>query len=519
MPVVWRALFSQHRRSALVSAIAVALALLLPTACSDEQPTDPRPDRVTQANLDLSCAEPCFKDNFTDTDGTLLENHVPDGGTNSFAWAQAGAGSPFDDQRKAEIRNNALTSVNLPFPQAGAFTNYITGVVGDAVEIEVDVFAEVSFTQHDVGITLRNQDNSGFNNYTIFWSIGGFGNDGRGSIVTIDSPNGNLAYVDYSSGPVPVGIHTMRAEIVEGGVINAYIDGALAATATHSSPLPPGRVGLNFGFTSRPSSVRVTSFAAGGRAPDVVRIEPTNGTLDVWPAQTARFEPLELKVGVYDAQGAPLPNRSVTLTLTATELTAGHDHEGGKPAGSLLPQENPIPTGSTGEKLVQFIAPTPSGPVTIRGTSSGAQEAMKTINVAVPGLDRIAKNGTHHGFRPSDHHSSNDFYMAPGALDVMEQIWKAYVDEGYPISSTKKFTITAAALVSGGLYDIVGNWSTDPGHVYHRQGGDMDFDDAVAEKSPQGMKKVCQRFPFGGLRVDCRLHNKNHFHAKLGPNR
>jgi hypothetical protein len=308
------ALFSRLRGLPLVSAIALGLILILPTACSDEQPTEARADRVTRANLNLSCAEPCFIDNFTDTGGTLLENHVPDGGTNSFAWAWTG-GSSF------EIRNNAVTAINLAFPESGAFGQYITDVVEDAVEIEVDVFAEVSFTQHDVAIDLRHQDGSGLNSYTIYWSIGGFGTDGRGSIVSIEEPGRVLASVDYSDGPVPIGVHTMRAEVLEGGVINVYIDGALAATATDSSPLPPGRVGLSFGFTATPSSVRITSFAAGPASSpqqaiqvDCVPEFPMRGETIECTAELAPGAGTELAVSKWTFVGLAVPSTVIENT-------------------------------------------------------------------------------------------------------------------------------------------------------------------------------------------------------------
>jgi len=72
-------------------------------------------------------------------------------------------------------------------------------------------------------------------------------------------------------------------------------------------------------------------------------------------------------------------------------------------------------------------------------------------------------------------------------------------------------------LETGGLCDIFGNWK--PSHRYHRQGGDLDFDDALAEADPDLMKEVCREFSYGGLRVGCEFHNRNHFHAVLGPNR
>jgi hypothetical protein len=523
MPMVRCTLASWARRLAPPTAIFVLLALL-PTACSDDQPTEPRTDTAIRPNLALSCTETCFRDNFTDTDGTLLENHTPDGGGSAFAWIQTATG-PFANQKVAEIRGNAVVPFNQEFPQSGAHFNYLTNVVtGDAAEVEVELPTGSSTDQYDVAIGLRNQDGTGFNNYNIIWSIGGFNGDALGSILTIDGPNSNLAYVNQSLTRIPAGTYKLGAEVLEGGIVNAYIDGSLIATATvpSTSRLPPGRVGLNLFFTHAPPIVRVTSFTATqGDQPPAVRIEPANGSMEVWPEKTAGSAPLDLKIGVYSAQGTPVPNSTVTLTLTPTQRTAGHDHEGTKPAGRLSVQ-NPVPTGATGEVTVKYTAPTPSGPVTIRGTSSGAQEAVKTINVGVPGLVTIARSGEHFTFQSSSRHASNDFYMAPGAMDVMTQIWNAWVNTKRPIMPSKKFTITAATLISGGLYDIEGNWTTSPGHVWHRQGGDMDFDDPLAEAKWLEMKKLCAKFDYQGQPVDCQRHglpDHIHFHAVLGPNR
>ena len=107
--------------------------------------------------------------------------------------------------------------------------------------------------------------------------------------------------------------------------------------------------------------------------------------------------------------------------------------------------------------------------------------------------------------------------MAPGAIGVLNQIWASYADQDYPLKAAKTFTITAATLEWGGLYDIAGDWQ--PPHQYHRQGGDLDFDDASAEASSQEMARVCQKFEFAGQAVRCELHNGSHFHAYLGSNR
>jgi hypothetical protein len=263
MPIVRCTLFSWARRLVPATAILVGL-VLLPTACSDDQPTEPGREPITRPSLAVTCTAPCFIDNFTDTDGTLLENHTPDGGSLSFGWFRTGS-----NQRVAEIQDNAVVPLNQEFPQSSANFIYLTDIANrDAAEVQVVLAAASSNSQTDVSISLRNQDGSGFNNYNVIWSIGGFNDDALGSILTIDGPNSNLAYIeDQSLVPIPAGTHKLRGEVLDSGVINAYIDDVLIATAVAPSPLAPGRVGMGLFATQRPFNVSITSFTAGDPVP------------------------------------------------------------------------------------------------------------------------------------------------------------------------------------------------------------------------------------------------------------
>jgi hypothetical protein len=478
---------------------ALGLALLA-NACSGDRPTEPIPDKPHASTSEDETAG-FLQDDFTDADGTILQNHTPDGGAVPFSWVEGPDWGP----PEALIQDNAVIA------RPGFDWAYTTSVpTGDWAEVDIEVLADAATTGagQDIVLWMRTDHVGLHDGYEVYRSIG---------------PNVNMVAVyladasySYSFPDKPkLGLQTFRAEINARGEMEVSVDGQLVLTAPLGPLQPPAKTGLGF-WTGGSPTVRLTSFRAAAIDAPEVRIQSATGSMTVWPKKTAGPASLDVKVGVYDAEGSPVPNRSVTLALTPIERSAGHDHDGSKPTGAFLPQ-NPIQTGSSGETVVKYTAPDPSGPVVISGVSPGAREAAETISVAVPGLVTIERTGEHHTFESSSKHSSNDFYMAPGTMGVMKQIWQRYVDKGYPRNTAKKFRITAAALISGGLYDWKGTWA--PPHSTHRQGGDMDFNDEVAELHPDDMAKVCAKFPFGGRRVVCELHDGNHFHAFIGPNR
>lgn len=270
-------------------------------------------------------------------------------------------------------------------------------------------------------------------------------------------------------------------------------------------------------------TIRVRAFAT--TSGEEVRIQRAGGgALSVRPERTGT-NTLALEVGVFDAAGQPIPNRMVALELSAIPGSGGHanvpgpedtTHAGERPLGMLSPAP-PYDTGPSGLVTVSYTAPAPSGQIVLKGTSTGATEVTDTITVQVEGLVPIPLTGPHYTFQPTTRHQSGDFYLAPGAIDVLNAIWKEYVDRGYPVKASKTFTITAAALEWGGLFDIDGGWA--PPHADHRQGGNLDLDDSAAEANQKFMEALCTEFQFSGQTVRCRLHKNNHFHFVLGPNR
>lgn len=377
---------------------------LVAIGCS-EQPTEPPlagPVQPPVAPAVIGCAGCIYLDHFTDQDGSLLENHVPDGEGIEFAWLKTIGPTAFRDT--AVIRSNALGK------ERPGFWRYVTSsdvtdttVVADTAEIDLEVLNQVpSGTQYDVGLVFRApgpDGGGGFGGYTVFWSING---DGFGffEVDRVDDNGSLLLLQDYPAIP-SVGTHTLSGSVSNTGVIKIYVDGSLQASVTDPSPLPAGDLGLTFGFTGDPEVMRITSFVGRRRPESRIRIELVNGPLDVWPGDLGSSggsgpKELQLRVRV-DGGGVPLKNQVVKLSLSAVDSSGkgsdgpySHFHDGvgglNKPTGKLDPEES-VDTGSDGlQGLVTYTSSIVSGPIVVRAEPEGALPDSFTIPVRVPGL-------------------------------------------------------------------------------------------------------------------------------------
>jgi hypothetical protein len=196
-----------------------------------------------------------------------------------------------------------------------------------------------------------------------------------------------------------------------------------------------------------------------------VRIRPTSGSWNVRPAGTAGTATLDLEVSVVDANGQPLPNRGVALSLTATEGTGGHAHLVAKPPGGL--SANPINTGSTGLAVVRYASSVASGPVTILGISPGARDANETINVLVEGLQALGSS-SYYGLIGTTVEHPDNHYGTPvfnGALGQLAQ--RFYNQFG------QRLEFNDMSLALGGIFDLNTNWQSP--HAEHKMGLNLDL--------------------------------------------
>lgn len=184
-----------------------------------------------------------------------------------------------------------------------------------------------------------------------------------------------------------------------------------------------------------------------------------------------------ITVSVVDANGAPIPNKTVDLLLAATENSAGHHHVGNppKPAGLLnLAPSATVNTGASGTTIVQFRAPEVSGPVTITGTSPGATSASTSILIGLftlvpygPGLGYTLIGGDTHGGA----HFENHYATAKHIADLQQLAAEFY--ETFEI----ELQYNDSSLPWGGLFDYAWDegtpWSTP--HGGHRDGINTDL--------------------------------------------
>ena len=307
------ALVTMARRVAS-RALAVVTASLSALGCGNEQPTETRPlDRaeITTALSMVGC-EGCRRDNFTDPDGTLLDNHVSDGDGAPFTWIREDGWL-----ETAVVQNNAVGKTS------SGFWRYITNALeADSIEIEVEVLGDIASVsqQYDIGVVLRSTGPG--TGYTVFWSAFGDGAGSADAFITVDRPDGNILYEEDA--PVPtVGTHTLGVAVLETGAINVYVDGVLTAMVVDPAPLPPGNAGLNFGWTgSSPGLVWITTFAEGlaalatplnvGCAPVLVtrgaNVTCTASAADPTAQLTVnewRFDGAELSAPIIESSSAP----------------------------------------------------------------------------------------------------------------------------------------------------------------------------------------------------------------------
>lgn len=204
-----------------------------------------------------------------------------------------------------------------------------------------------------------------------------------------------------------------------------------------------------------------------------VRVSPTVETMvfsilipEGVPKVRARNSPShqDVFVSVWGVSGA-IPNRVVNLTQTIHDSTGGHLHTGGKPKGVL--SQIQVNTGSAGIAKVVFTAPQVTGPITIKGSSSGALTGSAEIMIGIalvelpsgPGYELVGQTA-YGGKHPRSH-----FMTEQHRASIQGLVSKFRAES----SATLHFNDSSLEL--GGLFDydpISKPWA--PGHYGHREG-------------------------------------------------
>jgi len=283
--------------------LASILVIIGLQGCVSEETTEPKSD-IKTVNSSLNLVDG-LHDNFTDADGTLLENHTPDGGTVPFSWLRSTVwGAP------AEIQDSALTAA------PGGDWAYLTSVhAGDQAELKVEVLGVPQPGEwQEIAIYFRTQNADVAEGYfSPLWSLGS-----DSSYLTVQAPR-TFGGIIQRSGPVSVGVHTLRAEINSSGELEVHLDGAFVGKAPLGPLPPPGRIGIATWTTAAPVA-RLTSFsAAPGQALNVTCL----------PAAVIRGDSIHCKSSLTFAEPYTVIRRTAKSSeLTVTDLTS-ESHQAG----------------------------------------------------------------------------------------------------------------------------------------------------------------------------------------------
>lgn len=317
--------------------------LLLAVSCGYDRPTEPRPG----GKLDVGTTSAGFlHDNFTGADGTLLENHIPDGEGDPFRWFRGG--NPTFDH-SAMILGDGL----VPAEDDAPIYTYFADAGGNFNVVEADIeITEPVTHEHEVDLYIQATPESGY--LGDGWLVRAFiMREGETSFHLYRggcSEDASFPQVDWSPG-----IHHLRFEIVGGQVANFYVDGDLVLSGDPiCGELPPsGAVGIG-GFRSQdgPAQVKITSFTARESRQQSVNVV-------CLPNNPVRGDSIHCKTAL------AVPERYTVLRRTArgvgfiVEDSPNTTHEAGDTnswdgiavAGSDVTVEVQVGTGSTAQDL------------------------------------------------------------------------------------------------------------------------------------------------------------------------
>ena len=181
--------------------------------------------------------------------------------------------------------------------------------------------------------------------------------------------------------------------------------------------------------------------------------------------------------------GAAKAGIAVSFTSEVSELSGGHDHQGGnRPQGVVNPSS--ATTDENGEAKFVFQASAFSGVHKISASCSGCSSANGTnapataeIQVKVPDLVQFAASTSSppkHTLRGADSKHSSNHWFSLAATENLETLVKTFNALGW-----KPVGINDGSLNWGGSFDIDGNWVVGRKHAEHRIGEEVDISFAV----------------------------------------
>lgn len=193
---------------------------------------------------------------------------------------------------------------------------------------------------------------------------------------------------------------------------------------------------------------------------------------------------LALKAVVKDQFGLPKSGKPITLTVSVTGGSGGHDHDENRPkgdvgCGQLFSGCVLGSTDSNGEAGFIFRAPPPAGEHTITATCAGCNDANAAVDVKIKDLIPIPAS-PYYALQDSagnvigairNQHSDNH-YLTKEAIKKLKDFATNYQTT---VLLNAKLYLNDASLVWGGLFDVdkTKPWQTP--HQAHDKGRSIDI--------------------------------------------
>lgn len=346
--------------------------------------------------------------------------------------------------------------------------------------------------------------------------------EGGGIFFVREAPTETLERRAAARAPVAAGAITRVNEIAAGA---SSCDGQAACT---QQVIASGTMLVQATVHGQPLSAAAkvdVGTGGGGPPPKPPAVRIHKASSDMIAPSGLGMDFVRLEIAVVDSNGAVLPSRVVTLTVAATEGTAGHEHIGGKPAGSFDGAATvTLNTGSDGVVYTVYVAPPPAGPVKVQGASDGADPASVTVEVGLGGLTELLEGGSvAYAGNPGSHHSRHwgtpamvsSIKALGDSLQIRAGEFNALPDS---LKAGSRFPsvlgVNDMSLALGGLFDFRGTWARP--HDEHRKGTNADIDVRGGDQDDDYADAVTAVWVTAfHLRAGDERTDKNHVHLRM----
>lgn len=305
------------------------------------------------------------------------------------------------------------------------------------------------------------------------------------TMAAYDSAGNGIGFVAFP------GNHTPGTLTKQDG----HVEGAISRIDLTPAPGDYVAYSMTVRFVGR-QRVQITSARTGLLEPTTLAVQKRDTcTLKYYPS------PRRFTVKVLSDSGTPLPNRTVTLALTAIDNTGGHFHTGNKPVGWFAGPDDvtttTVTTDATGSTSVTLVASEYAGQYILTGKSDGARDGVDTVAVGLP-LEELGP-GAHYRLVGTGRDTHPDaYYVTPTTITLLQEL----ADSVYANFDNFRLGYNDMSLPLGGRFDYRGDWNFP--HCDHRLGRGVDL--RTYDLSPAETVYVKWLWP--------RLHHTNGIHKE-----